>query len=89
MGWVEGKRGHGRSKKGRGIAREKSGAKPIDNFLTQSRVKERKEGLDSFSILRYLFITCIHDLLINYLILDILQVYYIINIPYILFGSFS
>lgn len=36
MGWVEGK-------KGRGIAREKSGAKPIDNFLTQSRVKERNE----------------------------------------------
>ena len=35
MGWVE--------KKGRGIAREKSGAKPIDNFLTQSRVKERNE----------------------------------------------
>nr|DAF50402.1 MAG TPA: hypothetical protein [Siphoviridae sp. ctBCr48] len=51
--------------------------------------KERKSRLDSFSILRYLFITCIHDLLINYLILDILQVYYIINIPYILFGSFS
>ena len=36
MGWVEGK-------KGRGIVREKSGAKPIDNFLTQSRVKERNE----------------------------------------------
>ena len=31
------------AKKGRGIAREKSGAKPIDNFLTQSRVKERNE----------------------------------------------
>ena len=44
MGWVEGKKGgHGRSKKGRGIAREKSGAKLIDNFLTQSRVKERNE----------------------------------------------
>ena len=42
MGWVEGKKGgHGRSKKGRGIAREKSGAKLIDNFLTQSRAKER------------------------------------------------
>ena len=37
MGWVEEK------KRGRGIAREKSGAKPIDNFLTQSRVKERNE----------------------------------------------
>ena len=36
MGWVEGK-------KGRGIVREKSEAKPIDNFLTQSRVKERNE----------------------------------------------
>ena len=36
MGWVE-------EKRGRGIAREKSGAKPIDNFLTQSRVKERNE----------------------------------------------
>ena len=36
MGWVE-------KKRGRGIAREKSGAKPIDNFLTQSRVKERNE----------------------------------------------
>ena len=36
--------GLGRGKKrGRGIAREKSGAKPIDNFLTQSRVKERNE----------------------------------------------
>ena len=45
MGWVEEKRGgHGRSKKrGRGIAREKSGAKSIDNFLTQSRAKERNE----------------------------------------------
>ena len=44
MGWVEEKKGgHGRSKKGCGIAREKSGAKPIDNFLTQSRVKERNE----------------------------------------------
>ena len=32
-----------RKKRGRGIAREKSGAKPIDNFLTQSRVKERNE----------------------------------------------
>ena len=36
MGWVE-------EKRCRGIAREKSGAKPIDNFLTQSRVKERNE----------------------------------------------
>lgn len=36
MGWVE-------EKRGRRIAREKSGAKPIDNFLTQSRVKERNE----------------------------------------------
>lgn len=36
MGWVE-------EKRGRGIACEKSGAKPIDNFLTQSRVKERNE----------------------------------------------
>ena len=36
--------GLGRGKKrGRGIACEKSGAKPIDNFLTQSRVKERNE----------------------------------------------
>ena len=35
--------GLGRGKKGRGIAHEKSGAKPIDNFLTQSRVKERNE----------------------------------------------
>ena len=35
--------GLGRGKKGRGIAREKTGAKPIDNFLTQSRVKERNE----------------------------------------------
>ena len=45
MGWVEGKKGGGmdEAKKGRGIAREKSGAKPIDNFLTQSRVKERNE----------------------------------------------
>ena len=30
-------------KRGRGIAREKSGAKPIDNFLTQSHAKERNE----------------------------------------------
>ena len=36
MGWVE-------EKRGRGIAHEKSGAKPIDNFLTQSRAKERNE----------------------------------------------
>ena len=36
MGWVE-------EKRGRGIAREKSGGKPIDNFLTQSRAKERNE----------------------------------------------
>ena len=36
MGWVE-------EKSGCGIAHEKSGAKPIDNFLTQSRVKERNE----------------------------------------------
>ena len=36
MGWVE-------EKRGRGIAREKSGAKPIDNFLTQSHAKERNE----------------------------------------------
>ena len=36
MGWVE-------EKRGRGIAREKSGGKSIDNFLTQSRVKERNE----------------------------------------------
>ena len=45
MGWVEGKKrgGMDEAKKGRGIAREKSGAKPIDNFLTQSRVKERNE----------------------------------------------
>ena len=44
MGWVEKKRGAWtKQKKGRGIAREKSGAKPIDNFLTQSRVKERNE----------------------------------------------
>ena len=45
MGWVEGKKGGTwtKQKKGRGIAREKSGAKPIDNFLTQSRVKERNE----------------------------------------------
>ena len=44
MGWVEKKRGGmDEAKKGRGIAREKSGAKPIDNFLTQSRVKERNE----------------------------------------------
>lgn len=35
--------GLGRGKKGRGIAREKSGAKPIDNFLTQSHAKERNE----------------------------------------------
>lgn len=35
--------GLGRGKKGCGIACEKSGAKPIDNFLTQSRVKERNE----------------------------------------------
>ena len=35
--------GLGREKRGRGIARKKSGAKPIDNFLTQSRVKERNE----------------------------------------------
>lgn len=36
MGWVEGKE----------VAEspvKKSGAKPIDNFLTQSRVKERNE----------------------------------------------
>lgn len=36
--------GHGRSKKK--VAEspvKKSGAKPIDNFLTQSRVKERNE----------------------------------------------
>ena len=37
------KRSMDEAKKGRGIAREKSGAKPIDNFLTQSRVKERNE----------------------------------------------
>ena len=45
MGWVEGKRGEGmdEAKKGRGIACEKSGGKSIDNFLTQSRVKERNE----------------------------------------------
>ena len=36
MDWVE-------EKRGRGIAREKSGAKPIDNFLTQSHAKERNE----------------------------------------------
>ena len=36
IGWVE-------EKRGRGIVREKSGAKPIDNFLTQSRAKERNE----------------------------------------------
>lgn len=36
MGWVE-------EKRGRGIAREKSGAKSIDNFLTQSHAKERNE----------------------------------------------
>ena len=36
--------GLGRGKKrGCGIAREKTGAKPIDNFLTQSRAKERNE----------------------------------------------
>ena len=45
MGWVEEKRGEGmdEAKKGRGIACEKSGGKSIDNFLTQSRVKERNE----------------------------------------------
>ena len=43
MGWVEEKKGARTKQKGRGIAREKSGAKPIDNFLTQSRVKERNE----------------------------------------------
>lgn len=32
-----------RQERGRGIACEKSVAKPIDNFLTQSRVKERNE----------------------------------------------
>ena len=37
------KGGMDEAKRGRGIAREKSGAKPIDNFLTQSRVKERNE----------------------------------------------
>ena len=37
------KEGMDEAKRGRGIAREKSGAKPIDNFLTQSRVKERNE----------------------------------------------
>ena len=37
------KRSMDEAKKGRGIAREKSGAKPIDNFLTQSRAKERNE----------------------------------------------
>ena len=36
MGWVE-------EKRGRGIAVKKSGAKSIDNFLTQSRAKERNE----------------------------------------------
>lgn len=43
--WVEGKgREHGQSKKE--VAEspvKKVGAKPIDNFLTQSRVKERNE----------------------------------------------
>lgn len=45
MGWVEGKKrgGHGRSKKVAESPVKKSGAKPIDNFLTQSRVKERNE----------------------------------------------
>ena len=44
MGWVEEKKGSmDDAKKGRGIAREKSGAKSIDNFLTQSRAKERNE----------------------------------------------
>lgn len=33
----------GRKKTGRGIAHEKSGEKPIDNFLTQSHAKERNE----------------------------------------------
>ena len=31
------------AKKGREIAREKTGVKPIDNFLTQSHAKERNE----------------------------------------------
>lgn len=45
MGWVEEKKGAWtkQKKRGRGIAREKSGAKPIDNFLTQSHAKERNE----------------------------------------------
>ena len=43
-GGSDGVDGLGRGKKrSRGIAHEKSGAKPIDNFLTQSRAKERNE----------------------------------------------
>ena len=47
--------------KSRGIACEKSGAKPLDNFLTQCHVKERnekhqkrkKESKNRFSLLDY------------------------------------
>ena len=43
LGREKRKGGMDEAKRGRGIARKKSGAKPIDNFLTQSRVKERNE----------------------------------------------
>lgn len=46
MGWAVTRKKVGawtRQKRGRGIAHEKGRAKPIDNFLTQSRVKERNE----------------------------------------------
>lgn len=44
MGWVEEKRGSMDEAKKRSRNRsEKGGAKPIDNFLTQSRAKERNE----------------------------------------------
>ena len=44
MGWVEEKKGGmDEAKKVAESPVKKSGAKPIDNFLTQSHVKERNE----------------------------------------------